>query len=107
LPTALPWCSTVALPAASLFALHHCDNRPCVNPAHLYVGTMQDNMRDMADRGRQWRQRQDGRCHNGHVMDEANTYRFVGPNGRQYRHCRACNRAAKARQLAKRKAANA
>ena len=31
---------------------HHCDNRPCVNPAHLYVGTQADNMKDRCDRGR-------------------------------------------------------
>lgn len=32
--------------------LHHCDNAPCVNPAHLYVGTQQQNMEDRVRRGR-------------------------------------------------------
>ena len=35
-----------------MFALHHCDNRKCCNPAHLYWGTHQDNMDDMNQRGR-------------------------------------------------------
>ena len=33
-------------------ALHHCDNRPCTNPRHLYDGTRQQNVRDRDARGR-------------------------------------------------------
>lgn len=31
---------------------HHCDNRLCVNPDHLYSGTKKQNSRDMIVRGR-------------------------------------------------------
>ena len=32
--------------------LHHCDNRKCINPDHLYAGTHADNVRDMVHRDR-------------------------------------------------------
>lgn len=43
-----------------MFVCHKCDVRNCVNPEHLYVGTHEDNTRDIIERGRT--AKNTGRC---------------------------------------------
>ena len=54
------------------FVCHHCDNRLCVNPNHLYAGTRQDNMDDMVKRKRQRPRR--GEKHGRSVLKEADIH---------------------------------
>lgn len=54
-----------------LFVLHHCDNRRCFNPEHLFIGTQQDNMNDMKTKGRERKNPNKGEKHHQAKLTES------------------------------------
>lgn len=48
----IAWMLTHGPVPVGLLVCHHCDNPPCINPAHLFVGTARDNVLDCVRKGR-------------------------------------------------------
>lgn len=72
-----------------MWVLHHCDNRCCVNPQHLYQGTPIDNRADMISRSRwehPWASRES--CARGHNYEQEG-FRMASDGSRV---CKACMR---------------
>lgn len=67
-----------------LYGCHHCDNPPCFNPNHIFLGTCAENKQDQILKGR-YKTFNRTHCRNGHAMTEENIVLV--------RACRLCKRA--------------
>lgn len=94
---------------AGMLVCHRCDNRLCVRPDHLFLGTDSDNVSDKMGKGRHRHGSNLGRrfplrklktqthCAVGHSLTPENVY-VVGKSGRRCRICRRVNNTEHCRQ---------
>lgn len=89
---------SVGLIPAGLSIDHLCENKPCVNPAHLEPVTHAENLARYRERRTH--------CKWGHELTPENTYEYVDSKGYKKKRCRECLREKQRRLNARRREEN-
>lgn len=82
---------------AGMMACHTCDNPICVNPAHIWPGTMSQNIKDAVAKGRHVATGNGLKthCKRGHEFTPENTGIRPSTGHRECRTCKAMHNAAR------------
>jgi hypothetical protein len=74
-----------------LLVCHKCDTPACVNPQHLFIGTVKDNTADMIKKGRGLNSKPT--CKYGHPLSGDNLLntKRIGVTGFKLRYCKLCS----------------
>ena len=83
----LSWTLEIGEIPDGMHVLHKCDNPPCINVNHLFLGTNSDNVADKVSKNRQARNYKT-HCKNGHEYKKENT--LIRKQG--WKECRTCIR---------------
>lgn len=75
---------------AGMFVLHTCDVRRCINPDHLWLGTVSDNKQDEIKKGRNYEANRT-HCPKGHAYSEHAIY--AHKEHPTWRRCALCDKA--------------
>lgn len=81
-----------------LCVCHHCDNPPCVNPSHLFVGTHGDNARDRSSKGRDGSKKYPDRMRRFGVVNGSSKLSFEAVQMIRRKYSEGTTRAALARE---------